>query len=64
MSRLIPCAAAVLLVAAAGARAEQGFGLGNWGGSSVQMGRTTLYANGLVANRVGRTEYFNNGLVG
>ncbi|MBM4023407.1 MAG: hypothetical protein FJ284_14445 [Planctomycetes bacterium] len=46
------------------ASAENGFGLGNWGGSSVAVGRKTFYANGLVSNRVGRTEYFNNGLVG
>lgn len=46
------------------AAAESGFGLGNWGGSSVAVGRSTFYANGLVAQRVGRTEYFNNGLVG
>lgn len=65
MHSLLPRAAAVVLaLATAAARAEQGFGQGNWGGSSVQVGRTTFYANGLVANRVGRTEYFNNGLVG
>jgi len=44
--------------------AEQGFGLGNWGGNGVAVGRNTFYANGLVSQRLGRTEYFNNGLVG
>lgn len=44
--------------------AESGFGLGNWGGSSVSVGRSTFYANGLVSNQVGRTSFFNNGLVG
>lgn len=44
--------------------AENGFGLGNWGGSSVSVGRSTFYANGLVSNQVGRTSFFNNGLVG
>lgn len=46
------------------AAAESGFGLGNWGGSSVSVGRNTFYANGLVSSRAGRMEYFNNGLVG
>ena len=40
-----------------------GFGQGNWGGSSFTVGRSTFYANGLVANRVGNTSYYNNGLV-
>lgn len=38
--------------------------LGNWGGSSFTVGRSTIYANGLVANQVGNMSYFNNGLVG
>ena len=38
--------------------------LGNWGGSSFTVGRSTMYANGLVSNRVGDVTYFNNGLVG
>jgi hypothetical protein len=45
-------------------RGETGFGLGNWGGSSVSVGRSTFYANGLVSNQVGNTSFFNNGLVG
>jgi hypothetical protein len=53
-----------LLATVGPAVAESGFGLGNWGGSSVAVGNNTFYANGLVAQRVGRTEYFNNGLVG
>lgn len=40
-----------------------GFGSGNWGGSSFTVGRSTFYANGLVANRVGTMTYYNNGLV-
>ena len=40
-----------------------GFGQGNWGGSSFTVGRSTFYANGLVATRVGHTSYYNNGLV-
>jgi hypothetical protein len=40
-----------------------GFGQGNWGGSSFTVGRSTFYANGLVANRVGNMTYYNNGLV-
>ena len=40
------------------------WGSGNWGGSSVTVGRSTMYANGLVSNRVGDVTYFNNGLVG
>jgi hypothetical protein len=65
----LPRAAIVLVVAVAAslakpATAEQGFGLGNWGGNSVAVGRNTFYANGLVSQRLGRTEYFNNGLVG
>lgn len=39
-------------------------GTGNWGGSSFTVGRSTIYANGLVSNRVGDMTYFNNGLVG
>ena len=38
-------------------------GSGNWGGSSFTVGRSTMYANGLVSNRVGDLTYFNNGLV-
>jgi len=40
------------------------WGTGNWGGSSFTVGRSTIYANGMVANRVGDMTYFNNGLVG
>ena len=40
------------------------WGSGNWGGSSFTVGRSTMYANGLVSNRVGDMTYFNNGLVG
>lgn len=40
------------------------WGSGNWGGSSFTVGRSTIYANGMVANRVGDMTYFNNGLVG
>jgi len=36
----------------------------NWGGSSFTVGRNTIYADGLVSNRVGDMTYFNNGLVG
>ena len=50
--------------AGGGVRGENGFGLGNWGGSSVSVGRSTFYANGLVANQVGNTSFYNNGLVG
>ena len=46
------------------AQGESGFGLGNWGGSSISVGRSTFYANGLVSNPVGNTSFFNNGLVG
>ncbi len=58
-------------LAASSARAEAArhgtigtWGTGNWGGSSFTVGRSTIYANGLVSNRVGNTTYFNNGLVG
>ena len=40
------------------------WGSGNWGGSSFTVGRSTIYANGMVSNRVGDMTYFNNGLVG
>jgi hypothetical protein len=40
------------------------WGGGNWGGSSFTVGRSTIYANGLVSNRVGDLTFFNNGLVG
>ena len=40
------------------------WGTGNWGGSSFAVGRSTIYANGLISNRVGDMTYFNNGLVG
>jgi hypothetical protein len=40
------------------------WGSGNWGGSSFTVGRSTMYANGLVSNRIGSMTYFNNGLVG
>jgi hypothetical protein len=60
----IALAVATTVCLMAPAAAEQGFGLGNWGGNSVAVGRNTFYANGLVSQRVGRTEYFNNGLVG
>jgi hypothetical protein len=56
--------AASLACAAGPASAQSGFGFGNWGGSSVAVGNSTMYANGLVSNRVGQMEYFNNGLVG
>jgi hypothetical protein len=62
-----PSIALAIVIAAwqpAPAAAEQGFGLGNWGGNSVSVGRNTFYANGLTSQRLGRTEYFNNGLVG
>lgn len=62
--RLLVLVACLAGLSADPARADRGFGLGNWGGSSVAVGRNTFYANGLVAQRVGRTEYFNNGLVG
>lgn len=63
---------AFLMVAAADeARAQAArhgtignWGTGNWGGSSFTVGRSTMYANGLVSNRVGDMTYFNNGLVG
>jgi hypothetical protein len=60
-------AVAFLLVAGSGearAQAARHGTLGNWGGSSFNVGRSTFYANGLVSNRVGDTTYFNNGLVG
>ena len=40
------------------------WGSDNWGGSSFTVGRSTMYANGLVSNRIGSMTYFNNGLVG
>jgi hypothetical protein len=40
------------------------WGTGNWGGSSFTVGRSTMYANGLVSNRMGDMTFFNNGLVG
>jgi len=61
---MIALVAAGIAWAADPAAAENGFGLGNWGGNSVSVGRSTFYANGLVANRLGQREYFNNGLVG
>jgi len=60
-------AVALLLVAGSGeahAQAARHGTLGNWGGSSFNVGRSTIYANGLMSNRVGNTTYFNNGLVG
>jgi hypothetical protein len=60
----IPLAACLVAWPASLAIAENGFGLGTWGGNSVSVGRNTFYANGLVAQQVGRTSYFNNGLVG
>ena len=57
-------AAVAILLLPIPAVAENGFGLGNWGGNSISVGRTNFYANGLVSNRVGHNEYFNNGLVG
>jgi len=56
--------AAAISGSAGRAGAENGFGLGNWGGNSISVGRANFYANGLVSNRVGQREYFNNGLVG
>ena len=38
------------------------WGSGNWGGSSFTVGRSTMYSNGMVSNRVGDLTYFNNGL--
>jgi len=74
MPRLAPLVAAIGLLVAIPtqpARAEAArhgtignWGTGNWGGSSFTVGRSTIYANGLVSNRVGNTTYFNNGLVG
>ena len=46
------------------AQAAQHGTLGNWGGSSFNVGRSTMYANGMMSNRVGDMTYFNNGLVG
>ena len=40
------------------------WGSGTWGGSSFTVGRSTMYSNGMVSNRVGDLTYFNNGLVG
>jgi hypothetical protein len=54
----------VMIASGPAARGQHpGFGQGNWGGSSFTVGRSTFYANGLVANRVGNTSYYNNGLV-
>ena len=62
----------LLLIAASGTAHAQAarhgtignWGTGNWGGSSFTVGRSTMYANGLVSNRMGDMTYFNNGLVG
>jgi hypothetical protein len=60
----VSLAVAAISLLPAPAAAENGFGLGNWGGNSISVGRSSFYANGLVSNRLGRAEYFNNGLVG
>lgn len=74
MHRLASLLAALtlLLIAAPGTAHAQAarhgtignWGTGNWGGSSFTVGRSTMYANGLVSNRMGDMTYFNNGLVG
>jgi hypothetical protein len=74
MQRLLLLVAAIALLVGLpprAARAEAArhgtigyWGTGNWGGSSFTVGRSTIYANGLVSNRVGDMTYFNNGLVG
>lgn len=72
-SRVVPILLATcgLIVAAPEVRAQAArhgtlgnWGTGNWGGSSFTVGRSTIYANGMVSNRVGDMTYFNNGLVG
>ena len=72
LANLVFSTACVVLLAgmppARGEAARHGtlgnWGGGNWGGSSFTVGRSTMYSNGLVANRVGSMTYFNNGLVG
>ena len=39
------------------------WGSGNWGGSSFTVGRSTMYANGLVGRQMGQVTVYNNGLV-
>jgi hypothetical protein len=58
------CLGLVIDLPEAHAQAARHGTLGNWGGSSFNVGRSTLYANGLMSNRVGDMTYFNNGLVG
>jgi hypothetical protein len=66
--RIVQFAALLLGMSAGAAHVQAQTGrhgtLGNWGGSSFNVGRSTIYANGLVSNRVGGMTYFNNGLVG
>lgn len=74
VSRMAPvflAAGCLVAVTPAEARAQAArhgtignWGTGNWGGSSFTVGRSTIYANGMVSNRVGDMTYFNNGLVG
>jgi hypothetical protein len=56
--------AACVLAATAGSAAANGFGSGNWGGSSIGVGPNTFYNNGLVSRQIGGHEFFNNGVVG
>jgi hypothetical protein len=56
--------AAALVAVTAGAAAANGFGTGNWGGSSIGVGPNTFYNNGLSSRQVGGYEFFNNGVVG
>ncbi len=39
------------------------WGSGNWGGSSFTVGRSTMYANGLVGRQIGNVTIYHNGLV-
>jgi hypothetical protein len=54
----------LLMAVAAGTAAANGFGTGNWGGSSIGVGSNTFYNNGLVSRQIGGYEFFNNGVVG
>jgi hypothetical protein len=58
----LACAGAAAQAQAARHGTLGNWGGGNWGGSSFTVGRSTMYANGLVSNRVGDLTYFNNGL--
>ena len=62
--RLLVLVACLAGLSADPARADRGFGLGNWGGSSVAVGRNTFYANGLVAGHGRRNTSFSNLAVG